>query len=281
MKEAKPRLDLLPNDDIEAVRLKWIYNLLQSKGSLKQQAISMLAIDPMTKKNIEMLRQFGEGKVSLPNPKKVQTAVDRRMFLSKIARMRLANKSEYALNLLEEAIANLSDLDWVHGRITQSLLNFDEGRVMTAVDLAERIAKEHPRNPHVRSIMVHYAALGHTEMPSSEHTKIEWLFEPGSDWRVTWPKHTVSVAPSLESNLLRQHAWSANAWVALASDKEMVDLLSSRKPPLQDLPESLPLALYTHLSGILVTIGGMPVDLGLPGTLRISTVEKHGLFTFN
>ena len=150
---------------------------------------------------------------------------------------------------------------------------------MTAVDLAERIAKEHPRNPHVRSIMVHYAALGHTDMPSSEHTKIEWLFEQGGNWRISWPKHNVSVPPNLESSLLRQHAWSANAWVGLASDKEMVDLLASRKPPIKDLPESLPLALYTHLSGIIVTIGGMPVDIGVPGTLRIDTAEKNGLFT--
>ena len=279
MKEARPRLDLLPNDDIEAARLKWVYNLLQSRGTLNQQATSMLAIDPMTKKNIEMLRKFAEGQVGLPNPKKVQTAVDRRMFLSEIARMRMVDRSDYALNLLEEAIGNLPDIDWVHGRITQSLLNYDEGRVMTAVDLAERIAKEHPRNPHVRSIMVHYAALGHTDMPSSEHTKIEWLFEQGGNWRISWPKHNVSVPPNLESSLLRQHAWSANAWVGLASDKEMVDLLASRKPPIKDLPESLPLALYTHLSGIIVTIGGMPVDIGVPGTLRIDTAEKNGLFT--
>ena len=281
MKEARPRLDLLPNDDIEAVRLKWIYNVLQSKGTLNQQATSMLAIDPMTKKNIEMLRQFGEGQVNSPNPKKVQTATSRRMFLSEIARMRMVGKSEYALNLLEEAMINLQDIDWVHGRITQSLLNFDQGRTMTAVDLAERIAKEHPRNPHVKSIMVQYAALGHTKMPSSEHTKIEWLFELGSDWRVTWPKHTVAPAPSLESHLLRQHAWSANAWVALASEKEMEELLRSRKPPLQDLPESLPLALYTHLSGLIVTIGGMPIDLGLPGTINLAAADKNGLLSFS
>ncbi|MDA8748979.1 hypothetical protein N9M68_02455, partial [Candidatus Poseidonia alphae] len=111
----------------------------------------MLSIDPLTTKNIEMLRQYGAAEISTPRPSKVKTAIDRRTFLSEIARMRMVGKSEYALNLLEEAIEVVRDIDWVHGRITQSLLNFDVGRVMTAVDLAERISKEHPRNPHVRS----------------------------------------------------------------------------------------------------------------------------------
>jgi len=281
MKEARPRLDLLPNDDIEAVRIKWVSTVLNSKGTLNSQTKSMLGIDPLTKKNIEMLRQYGAAEVSTPRPKKVMTAIDRRVFLSEIARMRLVGKSEYALNLLEEAIEAAQDIDWVHGKITQSLLNFDVGRVMTAVDLAERVAKEHPRNPHVRSIMIHYAALGHTAMPSSEHTKIEWLFELGSDWRVTWPKHTVAPAPVLESELLRQHAWSANGWVGLSSEKGLERLQKSRKSPHNKLPEELPLALYTHLSGLLVTIGGMPVDLGLPGDFDLDSADSKDLLSLS
>ncbi|MDB2335334.1 hypothetical protein N9V31_01260 [Candidatus Poseidonia alphae] len=281
MKEARPRLDLLPDDDIEAVRLKWISTVLNKKGTLNQQTKSMLSIDPLTTKNIEMLRQYGAAEISTPRPSKVKTAIDRRTFLSEIARMRMVGKSEYALNLLEEAIEVVPDIDWVHGRITQSLLNFDVGRVMTAVDLAERISKEHPRNPHVRSIIIQYAALGHTTMPSSEHTKIEWLFELGSDWRITWPKHTVAPAPVLESDLLRQHAWAANAWVGLASEKGLEALQKSRRSPHNELPDELPLALYTHLSGLLVTIGGMPVDLGLPGTFDLNSVDGKGLLTLS
>ena len=38
-----------------------------------------------------------------------------------------------------------------------------------------------------------------------------------------------------------------------------------------------PPCLYTHMSGVIVTIGGMPVDLGLPGDVDFVEIEKSGL----
>ena len=38
-----------------------------------------------------------------------------------------------------------------------------------------------------------------------------------------------------------------------------------------------PPCLFTHLTGIIVTIGGMPVDLGLPGHLNLAAINKAGL----
>ncbi len=42
-------------------------------------------------------------------------------------------------------------------------------------------------------------------------------------------------------------------------------------------PDDLPMCIHTHLTGIVVTISGMPVDLGLPGTLDLKSIEKKGL----
>jgi hypothetical protein len=40
---------------------------------------------------------------------------------------------------------------------------------------------------------------------------------------------------------------------------------------------ALPICLYTHLTGIVVTLGGMPVDLGLPGYLDLKRIKENGL----
>jgi len=45
----------------------------------------------------------------------------------------------------------------------------------------------------------------------------------------------------------------------------------------QNLPENLPLCIYTHLAGLMVTIGGMPVDLGVPGTIQFDEIVKANL----
>jgi hypothetical protein len=41
--------------------------------------------------------------------------------------------------------------------------------------------------------------------------------------------------------------------------------------------ENLPPCLYLHLSGIIVTLGGMPVDLGFPGGIDLKTIHSKGL----
>ena len=41
-------------------------------------------------------------------------------------------------------------------------------------------------------------------------------------------------------------------------------------------PNGLPICLHVHLFGIIVTVSGMPVDLGFPGNLDLKTIEKKG-----
>ena len=42
-------------------------------------------------------------------------------------------------------------------------------------------------------------------------------------------------------------------------------------------PNGLPMCLHLHLTGIIVTISGMPVDLGFPGALDLKTIDKKQL----
>lgn len=97
------------------------------------------------------------------------------------------------------------------------------------------------------------------------------------DWRQKWSGHNVSVPPQLETAELKKHAWQANAWVGLASEKGLSSLLKGKRNQHQHLPDDLPLCIYTHLAGLMATIGGMPVDLGLPGTIQFDEIEAANL----
>ena len=48
-----------------------------------------------------------------------------------------------------------------------------------------------------------------------------------------------------------------------------VQSLYLERPPLK--------GLHLHMSGVLIEVGGYPIDLGLPGRLDQAAIEKAGL----
>lgn len=197
------------------------------------------------------------------------------MFLADIGRLRLCGQSEEALNRLERVLSNMDGEEWVQGRLVQALLNLDGGRRLTAISSVEALAKRHPRDPNVRTLVHHFARLGETGLPSSEPTKIEWVCDQEMDWRHRWKHHNVKIPPSLESEELKLHAWQANAWVGLACEGGLSS--KTNKHHHRRLPSALPTGLYTHFSGIVVTVGGMAIDLGLPPSYHHEAAKKAGL----
>jgi len=192
------------------------------------------------------------------------------MYLAQIARLRLLGRSEEALDSLEVVLKKHPT--WIHGKTTQSLLNCDAGRVRSAVKQAESLAFDFPRHPHVRALNSLYANLGHTKPLGSELTGMQWETERSIDWRSQWRNHNIIPAPQLDSKSLRQHAWNANAWVRLAHSENG---LAQHPEGLSS--DELPLGLYTHIAGIMITIQECPLDLGLPGNLNLKAIEKYGL----
>ena len=274
--EAVPRLNLLSNDDIEAVRLKWVASLLYPKFRLDQEAKSMLSIDPLTKDNIRMLEQFSQHSVVLRQNFPTQAA-QRSMYLSEIARLRMLGRSEEALNHLDRFLSIHREEKWIHGQIVRALLNYDAGRRLTAIDTLNKLSQQAPRDPHVRTLLHHFFRLGEGRMPASEPTNIEWIFDQEIDWRRHWKLHKTAIPPVMDNEELKLHAWNANAWVAMSAQGGMEK--RGKKNQFQSLPQQLPLGLYTHLTGITVTIGGMPVDLGLPPSYSQQHASKSGLLT--
>jgi hypothetical protein len=281
--EAKPRLNMIPDDDVESARLQWFASLMQpKKRPLNPTISSLLTMDPLTKRNIDLIKRFEEN-VSVSSLKMRDTPSDRMILLGDAARLRLEGRSGEALNLIERFIKKNNIQKWTHGDVVRSLLHLDEGRVNTATNIAEKLGENRSRHPHLRSLLRHLESIGETISASSEPTGIEWLIDSGLDWVQAWPyRHTVAPAPALVTKELQKHAWSANAWVAHSAESTLEMAISKGKNGWKVLSKykderELPSCLFTHLTGVIVTIGGMPVDLGLPGQLNLKAINNAGL----
>ena len=281
--EAKPRLEMLPEDDIEAARLQWFATILQpKKRRLTDRESALLSVDPLTKRNTDLIKRF-KNSIATTDLSYRDTPADRMILLGDIARLRLQQDSETALNPLERYIKKNKLENWMHGQVTCALLHLDKGRVNTATKIAEELGKNKSRHPHLRSLLRHLDSLGQTLAASSEPTGIEWLRDSGLDWVNAWPyRHTVAPAPAFMTKDLQKHAWKANGWIAHSNESSLDQAIKKGNNGWKMLAKfksenDLPACLYTHLTGVIVTIGGMPVDLGLPGDIDLATLEKIGM----
>mgnify|MGYP006121171685 CR=1 FL=1 len=280
--EAKPRLSLLASDDIETARLEWAASLFNPKRRVLQpQFKALLSIDSVMKRNIDLVQRYGKG-IAQSELKYLDTPPGRIFLLSDIARMRLAGTPDKALNLLEKFIKTFEITDWTHGEVVQALLHIDAGRTNTGVTIAEKLAASHARHPHVRNLIGALSRAGHTEMLPSETTPIEWLNDSGLDWLDGWAgKHVVAPPPTFGKKPLIQHAWKSNGWTAFDGSGSLSEAIKRKangwKVVQQVWPDGLPMCIHTHLTGIVVTVSGMPVDLGFPGVLDLKSIEKKGL----
>ena len=280
--EAKPRLGLLTSDDIESARLQWAASLFNPKHRVLQPEYrALLSIDSVMKRNIDLVQRYKDG-VAQSSLKYLNTPPGRIFLLSDIARMRLAGTPDKALNLLEGFIKKFKITDWTHGEVVCTLLHIDAGRINTGVTMAEKLAAKYGRHPHVRNLIGALSRAGHTEMLPSETTPIEWLNDSGLDWLDGWSrKHVVAPPPTFGKKPLIQHAWNSNGWTAFDGSGSLSQAIKKKsngwKVVQQVWPDGLPMCIHTHLTGIIITVSGMPVDLGFPGTLDLKSIEKKGL----
>ena len=239
---------------------------------------SILAVDPMTKRNMDLIKRMSTGD-SVSKLKPRDNPAGRMQFLGDIARLRLEGQYERAINLLEQFIEENNIEKWPHGNLVRALISHDEGRIHTAADLTEKLFDTNLRHPHIRTFLRYLATIGHTEYSLPEETGMEWCIDSGLDWVNAWTNmHNVAPAPELKNKNLKKHAWRANAWIAHDVGSGLQNALAKKGKGWKTLKDDhLPICLYTHLTGIVVTMGGMPVDLGLPGSLDLQAIKASGL----
>jgi hypothetical protein len=281
MDEVKPRLAFLPEDDIESARLQWFASILKPKSrKLAPELHAILAVDPLTKRNMDLIKRMSTAD-SVSKLKPRDNPAGRMQFLGDIARLRLEGQYEKAINLLEQFIEENNIEKWPQGNLVRALINHDEGRIHTAADLTETLFDANPRHPHIRTFLQYLATIGHTEYSLPEETGMEWCSDSGLDWVNAWTNmHNVAPAPELKTKNLKKHAWQANAWIAHDVGSGLQTALAKKGRGWKTLKGDdsyLPICLYTHLTGIVVTMGGMPIDLGLPGKLDLRAIKANGL----
>lgn len=284
--EAAPRLALLNKSDIEAARLQWFAAVLDSKRVVPDASQPVLSVDPLMRRNIDLLKRTAEGNPR-SNRKYRNKPVDRLLLLGDCARMRLEERSEEALSMLESFMKQHEDdpklptTTWTQGHVVAALLHLDANRPNTAVRIGRELRTKEPRHPHVRSLIRILNELGLLDAMATEPTKMTMLIDSEGDWVRDWPiLHTVHVSPRLGSSKAKKHASRANAWIVHSKEQSVSDHYMKSKL-WKKIPyggeNQPPHGLYLHLYGIVATIAGMPVDLGLPSGLNIDDLVRRGL----
>jgi len=275
--EALPRLDLLADEDVEAARLKWIASVLDPSIKLPKSIRPLLRMDSITKRNIDMLKRYLSGSPGSNIAWKYKPA-SKLHILGDIARFRLWSQSNIALDKLE-AWAKKNEIDlaqWPHGQTARALLYLDRGMKASAINIVEKTMQEHPRHPHLRRLAIQLAVQGEMEMPESEATGLVWADTMEGEWEKNWEtSHNVVIPPSIITNQMKSHAWNANAW---AARKGLEKLPKGKKDWKKVDWSNSPIANHLILTGLITTVGGVPIDLGLPGWINFKACEKAGLF---
>jgi len=274
--EAIPRLNLLADEDIEAARMRWITAILDPSKKIPNNIRVMLRLDPVTKRNIDLIRRYFEG-VPTSNLSWKKNPAGKLQILGEIARYRLWSQSDIALDKLE-AWAEKNDLDmmtWPHGQTARALLYLDRGMVASAVNIVKKTMELHPRHPHLRRLAIHLAFQGEMEMPIPEVTGLIWADTMDGDWEINWStSHNVVAAPSITTNGMKKHSWNANSWVVRKG-------MTTVKTGINDWRKiewtNSPLANHLIMTGLVTTVGGVPIDLGFPGWINLKQCEKAKL----
>ena len=178
-----------------------------------------------------------------------------------------------------EAWAKKNNVDmeeWPHGQTARALLYLDRGLKASAINIVEKTMKKHPRHPHLRRLAIHLANLGQMEIPELEKTGLIWADTMDGDWEKNWQSsHNVVAAPNLSTNAMKIHAWNANAWT---SRRETIVKDLGKKGWKKVDWTNPPLANHLIMTGLITTVGGVPIDLGMPGWINFKACEKAKLF---
>ena len=274
-REAAPRINLLKGEGVEEARLQWMASIINPARKLPVEALGMLKVDPLTRRNIELIERWENGEPLGKLPWR-NDGPGRMIILGDIARMRSFGESEKALYKLM-AWMNTSDIErWTHGHIARALCHYDLGEEKITKEIIVECAEHSSRHPHLRWLIRHFGMEDEFNLPEVETTGLCWFDETSDEWETTWPKvHTVKPAPTNTTKQLQQHIWDANAWMIRA---EMENTNTSKKYwKSHDWKEEVPLGNHLLHSGLITTIGNMPVDIGFPGWIDVPACRKAGL----
>ena len=285
-KEAKHHLNAVPEQSQERLILNWIGSLLSpSEIKFNMENIHHIEVSSAIKGNLDLLKWYED---KTPNPNitgpKTNTPVSRKILLRDIALLRIENRSEDALDMLEMWMEeNFQDDLWASGLVAKSLLEIDCGLQFSAQETLEKVYMYEPRHPMVKAALEIFMDSGLTnknwniesneavDWPSVNNNNID-----SKEWNEKWIE-TYTVQPILSNNIdISGVAQSmlANIWVANKSMREANIDFSKRnmknihKKKLIPTRNERPLGNHLLLTGLVGTVSGIPLDFGFTNTLN-------------
>lgn len=271
--EAAPRLELLEATDIESARLHWISCILDpGKKTLDASLTAMLYIDPLTRRNIDLIRRWKNAEAR-GSYKVGDDSASRLHFLGDLARLCIQGRTNDALNRLETWMDDNPEASWTQGQVARCLMYMQKGLSASAASKAKDLIKENTHHPHVRGLATIMHREGLSQMPISTASGFDWAEANPALGSVVWNSvHTVSPPPYVRNKSDKRHAWSANAWVGRGEGRGLVNGWKQ-----VDWSKPNPIGIHLYLYGLMVTIGGLQVDLGFPGWIDVDACEAAGL----
>lgn len=283
IKEAEPRLAVLPHRDMDTLRMRWFLSVLRHDVvAIDQNELTMLSVDPLHRRNVDLIERWRDLSPMCTAYKIRDEPWGRRHLLGDIARMRLMGKSEEALRRLDEWSLEGERRSRPEVMMARLLLMLDTGLEATGKKLAEDLYRMLPNHPTVVALIRDLTAANITRfVPGSDKYGFDWVDTTAERWEREWSEaHQTISAPVLKERLLRKHARSANAWVGAMLDDHQEHhpaTLSERQWMRHASWDAQPIGNHLMLSGVVITIEGLPVDLGMPADLDLKRLAGLGL----
>ena len=112
-------------------------------------------------------------------------------------------------------------------------------------------------------------------MPETENTGLIWADSMSGDTDTNWRNsHNVVASPNNSTNQMKIHSWNANAWL---TRRETTTKNLGKKGWKKAVWTNPPFGNYLIMTGIIATVGGVPIDLGMPGWIDFKACEKANL----
>ena len=224
--EAKIRLDDLPEGDAESDQLRWVASLMALRGPLREFEVDeMLELTPGGRRLEGLVARFP---LLMPWPStqpRIDDAVDRLGLIGDLARLRLAGRSEDALERLTEIKSLLRDLLGPRWFVAEALIMLDLGRDQEALDIHADLDRHEHNDPYVAGLCEVLRSLGHDESHLNDRRaegllEVAVAAETGKMSRLEWSK-VVDTMPTNAAAALKlgrrgeDEALAANAWITM------------------------------------------------------------------
>ncbi len=297
-KEAKHHLNAVAEQSQERLILNWIGSLLSpNEISFNMNNIHHIQVSSAIKGNIDLLKWYVE-RTPTPNitGPKTNTPISRKILLRDIALLRIENRSEDALDMLEMWIEeNIHDEDWPAGFVAKALLELDCGLHFSAEETIDKVYKQEPRHPMVRAAVEIIMDLNETTKSWSlnPNSAIDWpsIYSniDSNEWNKEWI-NTYTVQPILSNNIDISgvaQSMSANIWVANKSMREAnidftkINVKNLHKKKLVPTRSERPIGNHLLLTGLVATVSGIPLDFGFTNNLNPSNNSLNSFLNYN